>query len=73
VFLTDGQIGNEEELFQTIHRRLGDRRLFTVGIGSAPNSRFMRKAAETGHGSFTYIGNAEEVKSKMVGLFQKLE
>jgi Ca-activated chloride channel family protein len=73
VFLTDGQIGNEEELFQTIHRRLCDSRLFTVGIGAAPNSHFMRKAAEVGRGSFTYIGNAEEVKSKMEGLFQKLE
>ena len=73
VFLTDGQIGNEEELFQTIQRRLGDSRLFTVGIGSAPNSHFMRKAAETGRGSFTYIGNAEEVTAKMMGLFHKLE
>ena len=73
VFLTDGQIGNEEELFQTIHQRLGDSRLFTVGIGSAPNSHFMRKAAETGHGSFTYIGRPQHVKEKMEALFQKLE
>jgi Ca-activated chloride channel family protein len=73
VFLTDGQIGNEEELFETIHRRLGDSRLFTVGIGSAPNSHFMRKAAEFGRGSFTYIGKTEEVQDRMAALFQKLE
>ncbi len=38
VFLTDGAVGNEDELFQLIRERLGDRRLFTVGIGSAPNA-----------------------------------
>jgi Ca-activated chloride channel homolog len=73
IFLTDGQIGNEDELFEAIHRRLGDSRLFTVGIGSAPNSHFMRKAAEFGRGSFSYIGKTEEVQDKMEALFQKLE
>ena len=73
VFLTDGQVGNEEELFRTIHQRLGDSRLFTVGIGSAPNSHFMRKGAELGRGSFTYIGNTNAVKATMDLLFQKLE
>src|SRR5262249_50801841 len=33
IFLTDGQIGNEDELFREIGTRLGDSRLFTIGIG----------------------------------------
>lgn len=73
VFLTDGAVGNEQELFGEIHRRLGDTRLFTVGIGSAPNGHFMRKAAEAGRGSYTYIGKVEEVKAKMGALFARLE
>lgn len=73
VFLTDGQVGDEDELFRLIRARLGDSRLFTVGIGSAPNSHFMTKAAETGRGTFTYIGKVEEVREKMGGLFAKLE
>ncbi len=73
VFLTDGSVGNEQQLFQTIREQLGERRLFTIGIGSAPNSYFMRKAAEYGRGSFTYIGKTSEVKQKMAGLFRKLE
>src|SRR6185295_9996367 len=48
-------------------------RLFTVGIGSAPNSFFMRKAAEFGRGSFTYIGNTGQVQEIMDQLFRKLE
>ena len=73
IFLTDGQVGNEDELFKTISARLGDSRLFTIGIGSAPNSYFMRKAAEFGRGTFTYIGNTIEVQEKMEALFRKIE
>jgi len=73
IFLTDGAVGNEDNLFKLIRDKLGDSRLFTVGIGSAPNSHFMGKAAQTGRGTFTYIGKIEEVKEKMGQLFAKLE
>lgn len=73
VFLTDGAVGNEDALFTLIRERLGDRRLFTVGIGSAPNSHFMTKAAQFGRGTFTYIGDVREVEAKMGALFRKLE
>ena len=73
IFLTDGAVGNEERLFQAIRERLGDSRLFTIGIGSAPNSHFMREAARLGRGTFTYIGNPTEVQQKMTALFHKLE
>jgi len=73
VFLTDGSVGNETELFDIIDDGLGDARLFTIGIGSAPNSYFMVKAAETGRGTFTHIGKAEEVNERMTALFAKLE
>ena len=73
IFLTDGAVGNEEALFRLIEERLGDSRLFTVGIGSAPNSHFMRQAAAAGRGSFTYIGKLDEVQDRMSALFAKLE
>jgi Ca-activated chloride channel family protein len=73
IFITDGAVGNEEGLFEMIAARLGAARLFTVGIGSAPNSWFMRKAAETGRGTFTTISALHEVGEKMDRLFRKLE
>ena len=73
VFITDGSVGYEDELFTMIEDRLGAARLFTVGIGSAPNSVFMRKAAEAGRGSYTFISALHEVQERMDGLFQKLE
>ncbi|WP_226702135.1 marine proteobacterial sortase target protein [Microbulbifer elongatus] len=73
VFITDGSVGNERALFELIRQRLGETRLFTVGIGSAPNSFFMTKAAQYGRGSFVQIGDLAEVQAKMGALFEKLE
>jgi Ca-activated chloride channel family protein len=73
VFITDGSVGYEDQMFSMIEQRLGAARLFTVGIGSAPNSLFMRKAAEAGRGSYTYISALHEVSEKMEALFRKLE
>ncbi len=73
IFLTDGSIGNEDALFAIIKKNLANTRLFTVGIGSAPNSHFMHKAAQYGRGSYTYIGKIQEVDEKMSALFKKIQ
>ena len=72
VFITDGAVTNEEELFKIINQRLGDARLFTVGIGSAPNAYFMSRAATIGRGIYTYIAKTEEVQQKMGTMFEKI-
>ncbi len=72
IFITDGAVGNEAELFREIHTHLGDARLFTIGIGGAPNSHFMRKAAEHGRGSYTYVARLDEVDQRLSELFDKI-
>jgi Ca-activated chloride channel family protein len=73
VFITDGAVGNEQELFGLIRERLGPSRLFTVGIGAAPNSWFMRRAAEAGRGTFTHIGDRDRAGAAMDTLLARLE
>jgi Ca-activated chloride channel family protein len=73
VFLTDGAIGNEQQLFETMTAMRGRSRVFMVGIGSAPNTYLMTRAAELGRGAFTHIGSVEQVEERMRGLFAKLE
>ncbi len=73
VFITDGSVGDEQGLFRFIKERIDTDRLFTVGIGSAPNSHFMRKAAKYGRGTFTYVDNLNQIQSTMDRLFEKLE
>lgn len=72
LFITDGAVSNEEALMRTITEGLGDARLFTVGIGSAPNGYFMRTAAQIGRGTFTFIGSTDQVEARMNELFRKL-
>jgi Ca-activated chloride channel family protein len=73
VFITDGSVGNEGSLMQLISHKLEDSRLFTVGIGSAPNSYFMSEAAKMGRGTFTHIGSVDQVQEKMFSLLTKLQ
>ena len=73
LFLTDGAISNEAQLFAAIKNHLGNSRLFTVGIGSAPNRYFMRKAAHMGRGTFAHIGKTSEVEKKLTLLFKQID
>jgi Ca-activated chloride channel family protein len=73
VFVTDGSVSNEAELVKLISARIGGARLFTVGIGGAPNAYFMREAAAAGRGSYTFIPQIEQVNERMSDVFRKLE
>ena len=72
IFITDGSIGNEQQLFALIQDDLKDARLFPVGIGSAPNRFFMSRAAKFGRGTSVMIGDINEVDTEMGALFQAL-
>ncbi|MEL7311622.1 MAG: marine proteobacterial sortase target protein [Pseudomonadota bacterium] len=72
IFVTDGAVGDEAMLFRFIEQSLGQSRLFTVGIGSAPNGWFMRKAAEVGRGQAVTISALGEVEERMRELFGRL-
>ncbi len=73
VFITDGAIGNEASLFALIAANIGRQRLFTVGIGAAPNGYFMERAARAGRGTYTYVGKISEVDAKIGELLEKIE
>ena len=73
VFITDGAVGNETELLQRVARDLDDSRMFTVAIGHAPNSWFMRKAAEIGRGSYIHIGKPDQVAEQMSALWGRIQ
>lgn len=73
VFITDGGIDNEQQLFDAIASNRGRSRVFMVGIGSAPNSYLMTRAAELGGGAFMQIGSVDQVQERMKQLVDKLE
>lgn len=73
IFVTDGSVGNDTALLTVIRQKLANKRLFTVGIGAAPNGYFMQEAAVAGRGTFTFIGSIDVVDAKMQALFEKIQ
>ncbi len=72
LFLTDGAVTNEAEMFKLVSDKLGQARLFTVGVGSAPNGWFMRKAAEFGKGIHIQIFDIHKAKTELEALFRDM-
>jgi len=72
VFLTDGCVGNEDSLMILLARKLNRGRLFTFGIGSAPNAFLMQKIAEIGRGEARFIRSHEDVGRVMADFFETL-
>ena len=73
VLLTDGDLGNEEQIFTALRHDLGNARLYTVAIGSAPNFFLATKMAQFGRGSFTHIADISEIREQMGKLLETIE
>ncbi len=73
VFLTDGSVGYEDALLKHIEKNIGDNRLFTVGIGPAPNRWFIEKAATVGRGVSLTIRHSSDVIGPITELLTELE
>lgn len=59
LFLTDGYIGAESQVFAGIERDLGAARLFSLGVGSSVNRFLLDGMGRIGRGSSIYVGPGE--------------
>jgi Ca-activated chloride channel homolog len=63
VFMTDGAVGNEEQVLRTLRRALNEARVYAFGIGSAVNRYLLDKLAEVGRGSVEYIFPGQAIEA----------
>jgi Ca-activated chloride channel family protein len=73
IFLTDGNVGNEDDLMRLLENELGRSRMFTFAIGSAPNEHLIRTMAEQGRGQARFIRSHEDIGKEMADFFRTLE
>ena len=73
ILMTDGDLGNEEQIFTALNRELGGARLYTVAIGSAPNFFLAAKMAQFGRGTFTHIADVAEINKQMGQLLNAID
>ena len=71
-FLTDGYIGNETEILGEIHKRLGDSRIFSFGIGSSVNRYLLDHMAKAGRGAVAYLGPNDSAARIMDDFFGRV-
>jgi len=72
VFVTDGAVSNEDRISAQVGTDAGSARLFAVGIGSAPNAHFLRKAAELGRGTALMVRDPAEAQVRMGEMLEQL-
>ena len=58
-FLTDGDVGNDDAIVGAARSQLGANRIFTIGLGSAPNRSLLDRLARTGRGYASYLAPRE--------------
>lgn len=72
LFVTDGNVANEDELIRTIRDEIGLSRLFAVGIGHGVNGQFLGNIARHGRGTYTFIGERQQIHQRMSELTRQL-
>ena len=71
-FMTDGYIGNENQILTAIHAHLGESRIFSFGIGSSVNRYLLDRMAQMGKGAVAYIGLNDDPTDAIDRFYQRI-
>ncbi len=71
--LTDGYIGDEFRIFQSIEKERRGARVFSLGVGSSVNRYLLDRAAEIGLGEAFYIRQDENSQKVIDKFFQRVD
>ncbi|HMG24719.1 MAG TPA: AgmX/PglI C-terminal domain-containing protein, partial [Kofleriaceae bacterium] len=69
-FLTDGFVGNENEVIKLVAERAGPARLFAFGVGTAVNRYLLEEVAAAGRGAAQFV-RPDEPTGPVVAAFER--
>jgi Ca-activated chloride channel family protein len=72
VLITDGQVGNEDQLLRLIGNRLKGLRVFTLGIDQAVNEGFLRRLAMLGGGAAELVESEDRLDAVMARIHRRI-
>lgn len=72
VLVTDGQVGNEDQLLRLIAPKLHGTRVFTLGIDRAVNAAFLQRLAGLGGGSSELVESEDRLDEVMDRFHRRL-
>ena len=65
ILVTDGQVGNEDQILRELSRRVQQVRVFTLGIDRAVNAAFLRRLAGLGGGACELVESEDRLDEVM--------
>ncbi|MGB0582487.1 MAG: VWA domain-containing protein [Limisphaerales bacterium] len=71
-FMTDGHIGNEAQILNLIHQHIGASRIFSFGVGQAPNRFLLHRMAKIGRGAVGFLSLKEDGAQVMDRFFASI-
>jgi Ca-activated chloride channel family protein len=72
ILLTDGEVGNEKQIFDLLKDQGRSLRVFSVGIGAGCNEYFIKGLARATEGASEFIFPGERIEPKVLSLFKKV-
>ena len=72
VVLTDGGLADEKEALELLEEKLGDARLFVVGIGKGVQQETILRLSEYGRGTAVFVAEPEGLDEAVSGLFDSV-
>ncbi len=71
-FMTDGFIGNDNQILAAVKEKVGNARLFSFGVGSSPNRSLLERMAQLGHGTAQYIRQDEDAQPVITDMLSRI-
>lgn len=72
ILLTDGEVGNEQQVINLVGSKKSRMRMFTIGIGNGPNEYFIKQLARSTSGASEMVSPNERIETKVLRLFGKV-
>ncbi len=72
ILITDGQVGNENQVMGLVWSHSSHTSFFTIGIGAGYNEHFIKGLSRAGNGASEFISPGERIEPKVLRLFQKI-
>ncbi|MGB2808380.1 MAG: VIT domain-containing protein [Sedimentisphaerales bacterium] len=71
-FMTDGFIGNDDQILAAIKEKVGTTRLFSFGVGSSTNRSLLERMAELGRGTAQYIRQDQDAQPVIKDMLSRI-
>jgi Ca-activated chloride channel family protein len=71
ILITDGEIGNEDEILDIVKRNKSLNTFYTIGIGHGPNEYFIKEMARVTNGAYEFIAPNEKIELRIKRLLNK--